>query len=160
MATTFHSTIREIRQQLEANMISDAVEQAKQEIISDVKKGVVPKVVNFSELDDHVDANCYGGLCDERGDMSMEDAAKVQDAVDDWIKRGGLIPVELEKKRTILIHLNVEVDPSDERNRDEIGDFVLAALEVGLEGAPGDLASGSELVTSTLTVCATLVEEI
>lgn len=66
--------------------------------------------------------------------------------------------------RTILIHLNVEATDDDPRNGDEIGDFILAALEVGLEGAPGDLASGNTLSTSPdghrLIVCAPLVEEI
>jgi hypothetical protein len=62
--------------------------------------------------------------------------------------------------RTILVHLNVEAPDADPRNSDEIGDFVLSALEIGLEGAPGSLASGSELTTNQLTVCAPLVEEV
>ena len=51
--------------------------------------------------------------------------------------------------RTILIHLNVEILGEDSRNADEIGDSILAALEVGLEGEPGDLASGSSLAMGT-----------
>ncbi len=62
--------------------------------------------------------------------------------------------------RTILIHLNVEAPDTDKRNSDEIGDFILAALEVGLEGAPGSLASGDELTTNDLVVCCPLSEEV
>lgn len=66
--------------------------------------------------------------------------------------------------RTILIHLNVEVRDDDPRNADEVGDLVLGALEVGLEGAPGwiggGLESGAEVVLRGMVVCAPLVEEV
>lgn len=80
----------------------------------------------------------------------------------DWFKEWVEDRVEeVEGTRTVLVHLNVEVPPNDDRTADEVGDFVLAAVEVGLEGAPGDLASGSELRTKTgLVVCAPLVEEV
>jgi hypothetical protein len=61
--------------------------------------------------------------------------------------------------RTILIHLNVEV-PESRITADEIGDFVLGALEVGLEGAPGSLASGNTLEIRNLKVCCALVDEV
>jgi hypothetical protein len=63
-------------------------------------------------------------------------------------------------KRTILVHLNVEVPVTDERNADEVGDFVLSALEVGLEGAPGDLASGNIVTLKGMEICAPLVDEV
>lgn len=80
----------------------------------------------------------------------------------DWFKEWVEDRVEVVKgPRTVLVHLNVEVPPNDDRSGDEVADFVLAAVEVGLEGAPGDLASGSELTTkSGLVVCAPLVEEV
>ena len=42
------------------------IEQMKIEILSDIDEGVIPmNVHNFSELHDYVDANCYGGFCDD-----------------------------------------------------------------------------------------------
>lgn len=64
--------------------------------------------------------------------------------------------------RTILLHLNVEAADDDERNADEIGDTVLAGIEVGLGGAPGDLASGNSLRADAgrLLITPALVEEV
>ncbi len=130
--------------------------------------------------------------------MSTEDANKVQEALDVWIKSGdaqlcvhcytpvfwdetaldyrhrqptkgcpmALEPKPDESKRTILIHLNVEASASDPRNDDEIIDSVLARVEAGLGGAPGSLATGSELEFndftsySPLVVCLALAEEV
>lgn len=74
-------------------------ELAKTEILGDVKDGAVPAdVSSFSELHDHVDANEYGGLCDDRlldGDDGFPEwvtdmANETQSLVDQWIKDGGL----------------------------------------------------------------------
>jgi hypothetical protein len=69
--------------------------------------------------------------------------------------------------RTILVHLNVEAHPSDVRNADEIGDFVLGCVEQGVYGAVtkgqrghGSLASGDTLTVNGLVICAPLVEEV
>ena len=68
-----------------------AIAQAKDEVAADVKAGVVPRTVaSFSDLHDHVDANEYGGLCDERSDADEDFANALQDAVDSWIKEGNL----------------------------------------------------------------------
>ncbi len=92
-----------------AKAIEASVAQAVNEIVRDVQQGVVPKVVNFSELHDHVDANEYGGLTTKWGDLSIEDAAKVQEEVDLFIKKGGLINVRVDKKREFLVHLNIQI---------------------------------------------------
>lgn len=78
------------------------------EIIADVRKGIVPKTVTtFGELHDFVDANEYGGLCD--GEMMdalrasldgneeevMVFANKLQDAVDGWLRGGGVTNLAL-----------------------------------------------------------------
>ena len=70
------------------------VERMKREILADVRKGVVPVTCkSFSELHDYVDANCYGGFCEEGFDETKVDAVNAaQNAVDLWIKAGGLKP--------------------------------------------------------------------
>ena len=70
------------------------IERMKREILGDVRKGVVPvSCVSFSELHDYVDANCYGGFCDDGFDTTKVDAINAaQDAIDLWIKAGGLKP--------------------------------------------------------------------
>jgi hypothetical protein len=71
--------------------------------------------------------------------------------------------------REILVHLNVTVPPSDARSADEIADYLLAALGVGLEGAPEDWVSGhyltfrssaSSLTDGALTVVCPMAEEV
>lgn len=66
--------------------IVEAVEQGKREIRRDFVSGNVPFVSSFSELHDYVDANEYGGLCADRADWEMEDAARVQDLLDVWLR--------------------------------------------------------------------------
>ena len=51
--------------------IKEAVARSKREIIADIASGRVPATVKtFSELHDYVDANEYGGLCDESSPLS------------------------------------------------------------------------------------------
>jgi hypothetical protein len=73
------------------------IARGKQEIAEDVESGRVPRTVaSFSELHEYVDANEYGGICDEAivGGLSSVDFSNlgniVQDALDAWIKGGGL----------------------------------------------------------------------
>jgi len=89
-------------------IIEYAIERSKLEILEDIKNGPVPATVSsFSELHDYVDANEYGGLCEDGWWSLPEDATDkqlaenhglylrhldqanaVQDAVDAWLKRG------------------------------------------------------------------------
>jgi hypothetical protein len=73
------------------------IERGKREITEDVKSGRVPSTVtSFGDLHDFVDANEYGGLCEEdlANSLSNDDwvavGNDVQDALDRWIKDGGL----------------------------------------------------------------------
>ncbi len=77
---------------LEAIVLSLTVERAKMEILADVADGTVPVTVKaFSELHDYVDANGYGGAFDIPFlNESVDFWNKVQDAVHEWIKSGGL----------------------------------------------------------------------
>ena len=89
-------------------IIEHAIERSKAEILEDIATGRVPDTVSsFSELHDYVDANEYGGLCEEGTWWSLaesdDDAAKaanggmyllhfdqsnaVQNAVDAWLLR-------------------------------------------------------------------------
>lgn len=74
--------------------IEEIIQQAKSEIIEDVANGVVPAdVKNFSELHDYVDANMYGGLCDEDSKVPFEpldEINEIQGAVSEWIESGQL----------------------------------------------------------------------
>ncbi len=133
--------------------IEQAIAQATNEIVRDVQNGEIPKtILGFSDLHDYCDANEYGGLTDKFGDMSTEDAAKVQDAVDDWIKRGGLINVKVTK-REFLVHLNIQLT-SGTVSLADVEREIKGALEVGLgsdtyaphlHGAEIDIAVAEEI---------------
>jgi hypothetical protein len=71
---------------------SDTIARAKSEILRDVAAGIVPSTcASFSELHDYVDANGYGGAFEREFDNEETDFWNaVQDAVDAWIKAGGL----------------------------------------------------------------------
>ena len=46
--------------------LEETIEQMKQEILQDVRSGRVPVTVeSFNVLHDYVDANCYGGFCED-----------------------------------------------------------------------------------------------
>lgn len=78
-------------------LIDLSVEEAKKEILDDIRDGVVPNDIRtFSALHDYVDANCYGRLCDEdwierdgTGDMTeatMNAANEVQQRIERWLQ--------------------------------------------------------------------------
>lgn len=72
--------------------IALAVADVMREIAEDIESGTIPaNVSSFSELHDHVDANCYGGFCDDgtagtvhnpRSDWPVEASNAVQCIVD------------------------------------------------------------------------------
>lgn len=85
-------------------------EQMKAEILADMASGLVPKTVaSFSELHDYVDANEYGGFCNDAqfdemvtqyGGRNEHDGMpqgmvdhinKCQNAVSTWLKVRSLI---------------------------------------------------------------------
>lgn len=77
---------------LDANgPVADAAADMKAEILADIASGKVPATVpDFSALHDYVDANEYGGFCDEdrRGGWSTDDLVAVQGRVDAWLRAG------------------------------------------------------------------------
>jgi len=72
--------------------LEQAIERSKREIKEDVARGTIPTTcASFSQLHDYVDANGYGGALDHDFDNEETDFWNaVQDAIDAWIKTGGL----------------------------------------------------------------------
>jgi hypothetical protein len=72
--------------------LEQAIERSKSEILGDVVGGTVPaSCASYSELHDYVDANGYGGSFEHDFDNEETDFWNaVQDAVDAWIRAGGL----------------------------------------------------------------------
>ena len=86
-----------------ADELRRVVERAKAEILADVAAGTVPSTcASFSELHDYTDANGYGGAFERPFDNNETDFWNaVQDAVDAWIKQGGLQRLTDEEARRI-----------------------------------------------------------
>lgn len=87
--------------------LDQSVTQIKAEVLADIAAGTVPGTVGtFADLHDFVDANCYGGFCDDAQHEAMIDhfggrdddegmpAAMVahlnaaQNAIDAWLRAG------------------------------------------------------------------------
>lgn len=88
----------------------ESIDQMKREIAEDVLTNLVPKTCStFSELHDYVDANKYGGFCEDEyfekmiqhfggknADEKIPDGMidyinKAQDAINQWIHIGALL---------------------------------------------------------------------
>lgn len=57
--------------------------------MADIEAKKIPKTISsFKDLRFYVDANCYGGFCDENYTISenFELKNRVQDILDNWIK--------------------------------------------------------------------------
>lgn len=92
----------------------------------DARQGEVPvNVTSFEELHDYVDANQY---FEDAGVPILEDD---DDPVRLVNEVANLVDAELDRKRTVLVQLQVEVPVLDERDPDEIGDAIAATLDVG-----------------------------
>lgn len=71
----------------------DLVVRIQREITEDVADGIVPAAVSsFTELHDYLDANTYGGLCDDNAHVLTDTVAIVQDEVDRWLAAQGHRP--------------------------------------------------------------------
>lgn len=90
--------------------LEESIDQMKREITEDVLTNLVPKTcATFSELHDYVDANGYGGFCEDEyfekmiqhfggrdEDEGIPDGMtdylnKAQDAINQWIHTGALL---------------------------------------------------------------------
>lgn len=71
--------------------IAAAIARGKREILADVRKGTVPHdVATFADLHDYVDANEYGGLCDDDAVNPVYIGNVIQNALAAWIEGGGI----------------------------------------------------------------------
>lgn len=87
---------------IKAPDLVDVVARIKEEILYDIARGVVPSTCSsFSELHDYVDANCYGGFCDDEfsdkfglpSDIGFSEEVyefvnNAQMSIDQWLKEG------------------------------------------------------------------------
>ena len=73
--------------------LEQTIERSKSEILRDVADGTIPATcASYSQLHDYVDANGYGGAFEHDFDNEETDFWNaVQDAVDAWIKAGGIM---------------------------------------------------------------------
>lgn len=97
--------------------LEQTVALMKAEILRDMACGIVPlTVASFSELHDYVDANCYGGFCDDKvvdsliaffggrdsneamPDGMMKFINDAQTAVDHWLQQEHSMDVDLGHK--------------------------------------------------------------
>ncbi len=97
-----------------APTLDESIKRMKHEIIDDVKAGRVPAdCPSFSELHDYVDANCYGGFCEDELMQALTDHFRglddtegmpvtlidylndAQNSIDCWIKEGGALKLSL-----------------------------------------------------------------
>lgn len=63
--------------------------RAKREILEDILKNIIPETIScFQDLHLYVDANCYGGFCEENYISSdgFEFENRIQTALDEWLK--------------------------------------------------------------------------
>lgn len=77
----------------ESEKIKYHVERAKKELLEDVKEGIIPDdVESFSDLNDYVDANSYGGFFEEDYELSKDFIIEnaVHQKLNEWIQSGGL----------------------------------------------------------------------
>jgi hypothetical protein len=69
--------------------LAELVSRVQRETSVDIENGALPASVrSFSELHDHVDANTYGGLCDDNADVPPETQVAMQEQVDRWLANG------------------------------------------------------------------------
>lgn len=86
--------VRMQRATITPSRIESAIARGKREILSDIASGRVPSTIDrFADLHDYVDANEYGGLCDEDvfpllDDNDFDVANRVQNALDSWLVAG------------------------------------------------------------------------
>lgn len=97
--------------------IDESIERIKREIIDDIKAGRVPAdCPSFSALHDYVDANCYGGFCDDFGGLTAAALNEAQNSIDHWIKEGG-IHIQLESSGITIADLEDDLQARGRINR-------------------------------------------
>ena len=113
--------------------LNESIERMKQEILEDIKAGRVPAdCPSFSTLHDYVDANCYGGFCEDdvmqvliehfggrdenegMPDDLMDYLNAAQNAIDLWLKNNGVAQITgTMMKKGDVVKFKEEKDPGD-----------------------------------------------
>ena len=85
----------DIQRMIGALNLEKTIMRMKYEILHDISNGKVPAdVINFGDLHDHVDANEYGGFCEDDNrivdglpaDQQVDVLNHCQDVIDFWLK--------------------------------------------------------------------------
>ncbi len=103
-------------------LIYSAYQQSIREIEEDFANGTLPAdgIATFADLHNYVDANCYGGLCDdesphhtlgfpEGGEPDMSEVNRLQDLVDEWLQARALLEETKPEPCSYLVGLPVAV---------------------------------------------------
>lgn len=79
--------------------MDEFVAKVKAEVLADIGKAtnhegdIMPITVGwergYSELHDYVDANTYGGMCDDGTAITLGDSNAMSDIVDEWLRKRG-----------------------------------------------------------------------
>lgn len=105
--TTMVTAATEARKSVVDYLMAETVQRMKDEILFDIAEGNVPEVCDsFSDLNDHVDANEYGGFCEnalcdafialfggrDKDEGMPDDFIKFtndcQETIDTWMRNG------------------------------------------------------------------------
>lgn len=105
----FDGTLLEGQMNMVIPTLEETVTRMQAEVMTDIRAGIVDRrCKSFSDLHDYVDANCYGGFCDDaladaliahfggrdehegmpQGMLDYMNTA--QNRIDLWIKEGGI----------------------------------------------------------------------
>lgn len=131
--------------------VKDAIELGKREIQLEIAIGrIPPTVVEFAELHNYVDANCFGGLCDderldalvdretnEGSEVFCEIANQVQAALDAWLRHG-------MDRNALLVQRLVEqaLNAACKTVQDELGQATGDVADRFFSGDQGALING------------------
>lgn len=106
-----------------ASDVPDMVRRVIGEVLADIESGTIPPTVtSFSGLQDHVDANAYGGMADDESPLDWVNdrdgaTAAVRAAVDVWLRAGrpplgAIIPADVTAERPYYLTVRPFGDPA------------------------------------------------
>lgn len=99
-----HTVQTDEKRSLDDEGLAEFIDRVKSEILEDIGTAkssggeVMPATVGweegYTELHDYVDANTYGGACDDGTTITLGDVIAMQDVVHEWLlKRGPMVEI-------------------------------------------------------------------